>query len=137
MHELVEHLPCAPWTKAQILSLAPDLSISDCQKILQLGCNEFFLSLQHQTTHKEFSFIVKNGDAISHGYIDYLAVNDQEVTLIDFKSDRHVNDEILVQRYANQINAYVLALHQLYPTHKISAYLYSFELNHMIKMNEH
>ncbi|MBR5208160.1 MAG: hypothetical protein IKV65_06635, partial [Erysipelotrichaceae bacterium] len=137
LHGLVEHLPCAPWTKDQILALAPDLSTSDSQKMLQLGNNEFFLSLQHQTIHKEFSFIVKNGDAISHGYIDYLAVSDKDVTLIDFKSDRHVSDEILIQRYSDQINAYIKALHQLYPTHKISAYLYSFELKHMIKMDEH
>ncbi len=135
LHELVEHLPCAPWTKQQIHELAPDLHYSDVHKILQLGNNEFFLSLQSQTIHKEYSFIVRDGLSLSHGFIDYLAVSDNTVTLIDFKSDRHVTDELLKERYSGQINAYLHALHQLYPLHQLEAYIYSFDLNQMIKMN--
>ena len=135
LHELVEHLPCAPWTKQQIQKLAPDLHPSDLQKMLQLGQNELFLSLQSQTIHKEYSFIVREGSSLSHGFIDYLAISDDTVTLIDFKSDRHVTDELLKHRYSGQIHAYLHALHQLYPQHQIQAYIYSFDLNQMIKMN--
>ena len=135
LHELVEHLPCAPWTKQQIQKLAPDLHPSDIHKILQLGQNELFLSLQSLTVHKEYSFIVREGSSLSHGFIDYLAISDDTVTLIDFKSDRHVTDELLKERYCGQINAYLHALHQLYPQHQVEAYIYSFDLNQMIKMN--
>ena len=103
--------------------------------MLQLGQNEFFLSLQSLTVHKEYSFIVREGSSLSHGFIDYLAISDDTVTLIDFKSDRHVTDELLKQRYSGQIHAYLHALHQLYPQHQFEAYIYSFDLNQMIKMN--
>ena len=135
LHELVEHLPCAPWTMQQIQELAPDLHQSDVHKMLKLGNNDLFLSLQSQIIHKEYSFIVRDGSSISHGFIDYLAVSDDAVTLIDFKSDRHVTDELLKDRYSGQVNAYISALHQLYPNHTIEAYIYSFDLNQMIKMN--
>ncbi len=135
LHELVEQLPNAPWTQKQILSLAPDLNKSDVQRMLQLGNHPLFLSLQKQTIHKEYSFILRQGHQISHGFIDYLALQDDVVTLIDFKSDRHVTEELLKQRYHLQIQAYVDALHHLFPEHQIKAYLYSFDLNQMILMD--
>ena len=46
-----------------------------------------------------------------------------------------VTDELLKERYSGQINAYLHALHQLYPLHQLEAYIYSFDLNQMIKMN--
>lgn len=135
LHELVELLPAAPWTQKQICSLAPDLNKIDVQRMLQLGNHPLFLSLQNQTIHKEYSFILRQENQISHGFIDYLAIENNVVTLIDFKSDRHVTEELLKQRYHLQIQAYVDALHHLFPECQIHSYLYSFDLNQMISMD--
>ena len=135
LHQLVETLPEAPWSKQQIKKLAPDLYDADVKRLLQLGENPFFLSLQKLEIHKEYSFIVKDDHQISHGFIDYLAIDKETITLIDFKSDRNVTSELLMERYSPQIKAYVHALHSLYPSHKIQSYIYSFELNQMIKMD--
>ncbi|MBE6107245.1 MAG: hypothetical protein E7192_01215 [Erysipelotrichaceae bacterium] len=135
LHQLVETLPEAPWSKQQIKNLAPDLYDADVKRLLQLGENPFFLSLQKFEIHKEYSFIVKENHQITHGFIDYLAMDNETVTLIDFKSDRNVTSELLMERYSPQIKAYAHALHSLYPSHKIESYIYSFELNQMIKMD--
>ena len=135
LHELVEKLPAAPWTLKQILACDSSLYKSDADKLLKLGSHPFFLSLQSQEIHKEFSFILREGQNLSHGFIDYLAVSSDTVTLIDFKSDRNVTPEILRNRYDSQIKAYVHALRSMYPNVQIQAYLYSFELNEMIQMD--
>ena len=135
MHELVEKLPSAPWTKEQILACDPSIRKSDADKLMKLGTHPLFLSLQTQEIHKEFSFIFRDGQKLSHGFIDYLAVSNDQATLIDFKSDRNITPEILRQRYDAQIKAYVQALQTMYSNLEIQAYLYSFELNEMIKMD--
>ncbi|MBP3398883.1 MAG: UvrD-helicase domain-containing protein [Erysipelotrichaceae bacterium] len=134
LHELVEHLPAAPWTASQIKAIAPDIYPSDVERLINLGNHPLFLSLQHNQIHKEYSFILRENGNITHGFIDYLSVSDDTVTLIDFKSDRHVDEQILIERYHDQISAYQHALSKMYPNHQILAYIYSFELNQMIEM---
>lgn len=134
LHELVEKLPPAPWSEPQIRKCAPDLYRTDVQRLLRLGRDPFFVSLQKQDVHKEFSFILRENGTITHGFMDFVAVSDNVVTVIDFKSDRHVDEQILVERYHSQVAAYVHALHKLYPNHRIQAFLYSFDLNQMIEI---
>ena len=62
-----------------------------------------------------------------HGYMDYVAIGTESIILIDFKSDQNVSDSELHQRYDEQLHAYQSALAFMYPTHKIYAYLYSFQ----------
>ena len=132
LHELIEKLPASPWTKEQIYSIDSSLKKYDVDKLIQLGSHPFFVSLQSHDIHKEYSFIIREDNHISHGFIDYLAVSKDTVVLIDFKSDRRVTEEILHERYDAQIQAYQYACSKLYPNRKIIAYIYSFDLNQFI-----
>jgi ATP-dependent helicase/nuclease subunit A len=61
-----------------------------------------------------------------HGVIDFYAVNETEVLLVDFKTD-HTDMNTLVSRYSAQLNAYRTALEQIYPGHTVKAFIWSLQ----------
>ena len=56
-------------------------------------------------------------------------MKDQDIILVDFKSDRNVDETTLFMRYEKQIDSYYQTLRKAYPNHSIKAYIYSFTLN--------
>lgn len=79
--------------------------------------------------YHEYPFILKEGNSITNGIIDILAVNDKEVIIVDLKSDRYITEESLINTYTSQIMHYVKSMKSIYPNKKIQAYIYSFTLN--------
>ena len=77
---------------------------------------------------KEFPFAVRKDNTLIQGSVDFIAVDDQALILIDFKTDRNVTQDILLQRYSQQINTYKEALTILFPSREIEAYICSFDL---------
>ena len=140
LHRMVEVLPHTEWTKSLLDEVATKemiiLDTHDKNVLLELRKNSLFIkALQYQEVYYEYAFMVKTNEQIMHGFMDFLAVDAQEVIMIDFKSDRGVNETVLVERYEAQINAYYEALQTMYKHHNISTYIYSFELKKMIKIN--
>ena len=94
-------------------------------------------------TYTEFSYMIMQAmdflhlfeekDCVLQGYIDYLSVGDK-IVLIDFKSDYVDSDDIFIQRYHSQIEAYKKALTILFSNKDIETYIYSFYLSKMIKL---
>jgi len=66
----------------------------------------------------EFGFLLRHGSSFFRGRIDLLVVEDSEVRLVDFKSDRlaaGVTPEQCSARYRDQLLFYTRAVRSLYP----------------------
>lgn len=70
------------------------------------------------------------------GVIDVYFEEQGELVLVDYKSDVHVTDEILKNRYSRQLSYYRKALEQLTGMRVKESFLYSFWLNEAISVQE-
>lgn len=134
IHELISILPSDNWHPELLLQLEPSLSTTDIKQLMAFYHSDFYQQLKHYQIDKEVPFYVMHQGNVINGIIDFLALNDQQCIIIDFKTD-FVNDaSILVSRYQQQLQYYMLAAKTLYPNHNISSYLYSFTLDQFIKI---
>ena len=79
-------------------------------------------------------FTDNNTKVIVQGVIDFVVVKDKEVYLIDYKTNRGITPEVLVEEYKLQLSLYQKAFEEatnLKVTHK---YLYSFYLGELIEV---
>lgn len=140
MHKMIEHLPSAPWTRETLLTCAQKLHIAlheaDLQTLLQLGEHSFFQSLFTMQTYHELPYMVKKDHEILHGFMDFVAINDQEIIIIDFKTDRLKDSSQFLQLYTSQLKAYQNAMQLLYPDKSCEPYIYSFHLQQMISITK-
>ncbi len=136
LHKMVETLPHTNWDISLINEVAHLHNITlekhDIQVLLALQNNAIFANAQQASVYHEFPFIVNDADCIIHGFMDYVAIQDNTITLIDFKSDRNASASQIVSRYRKQLETYQKALLILYPNKTIHTYIYSFELQEMI-----
>ena len=134
-HTTIEHLPTPPWTFEMIQQVNPNLSKLDIESLIILGKNEFFISLFHQKYYHEYTFATLHQDLITRGAVDFISIGQNDITLIDFKSDRGLSKSDLIYLYKPQVIAYQKNIHQIYPDKKIKVYLYSLTLNCFIEIN--
>lgn len=138
LHKMIEKLPDILWNEAIINNIAImnqiTLSKHDIDVLLALSQNEVFTKSQQAEVYHEMPFMVSDKDTIIHGFMDYVSIMDEEIFLVDFKSDRHITTNELIKRYHLQIETYKKALTILYPKKQINAYIYSFELKQMIEI---
>lgn len=138
LHKMIEKLPDTNWNQAIINNIAImnqiKLDEHDIDVLLALCENEVFAKSQLAEVYHEMPFMVSDEDTIIHGFMDYVSIMDNEIILVDFKSDRHISINELIKRYHLQIETYKKALTILYPTKQINAYIYSFELKQMIEI---
>lgn len=141
LHKMVEKLPNEEWNINLIQTIAEEndlnLSYHDKKSLLSLSNNEIFKHSRSGIVHKEYPFFVKSEETIIHGLIDYFSILPEKnsIILIDFKSDRKVNEGQLIERYQKQLKTYEKALQLLYPKYFIHVFLYSFELEKMIPIS--
>ena len=84
--------------------------------------------------NKLVDFTDNNTKVIVQGVIDFVVVKDKEVYLIDYKTNRGITPEILINEYKLQLSLYQKAFEEatkLKVTHK---YLYSFYLGKLIEV---
>lgn len=90
--------------------------------------------------HKEETFYMnvksKNGnDILLQGIIDLYYINsNNELILVDYKTDRNVDDNILIERYKNQLTLYKNALEKSSNRKVDKTIIYSTFLNKEIEM---
>jgi len=86
---------------------------------------------------REQTFCFMNEDQLIHGTFDVLCVDEDNLSIIDYKTDRvskYTKNEELVERHAFQLNLYKKALRSIYPNLKIKAYLYYLEIGRLVKV---
>lgn len=128
LHEAIETLPHRTWH---------DEDLSPYSESIQMILKKYN---RHPLTKKIYSydsiehempFVYMEDDEPKQGIIDFYAINNQEIILVDFKSDNVGVDTLLI-RYKAQIDLYKKALETTYPGLKCHAYIYSFNLNDYI-----
>ena len=138
MHKMLEHLKGSGWTREEItqtgITLGADLQPWHVQTLFTLGQNPLYQSVQQGDVYHELPFMVKDGDQIIHGFMDFVAIKDEQATIIDFKTDALENDQDFILRYKKQMDVYEHALHLLYPQLKIQRYLYAFHTGSFLSL---
>lgn len=136
LHKMIELLPDTEWNQTILRTIAEQnhivLSSHDFDVLSTLNDNDIFKSTRFGKIYHELPFMVTDQDTIIHGFMDYIAILDHLLILIDFKSDRNAEIKDLLNRYHMQLETYQKALHLMYPQKEIHAYIYSFELKQMI-----
>lgn len=82
----------------------------------------------------EVGYAWNNEGEIIVGIMDFVAMTEHEVILVDFKSDRVSDPQTLIERYTDQLEGYKKVLQQEYPDKPIKAYLYSLALGDYLSL---
>lgn len=134
LHKYIELLPNKNWTVTDFDNF--ECLDEDMKKLIKFSQSDLYNKCLTMNIEKEFPFTIKRDTDLLQGTFDFLAYNDEEVILIDFKTDRNITKEMLIKRYHDQINLYQIALETIYPNTMIQTYLYSFDLEVEIRMND-
>ncbi len=90
--------------------------------------------------YKEFEFILddKNfSNSLIQGVIDlFYVTKDNRVILVDFKTDKLTDESLFIKRYKIQLDIYKQAINTLTEYKVDNTYIYSFNLNKEIELEE-
>lgn len=134
LHELAARLPY-PYRREQIEDYLrasrqelPERSIEDLLSLNRCAQYARWMEVEHVF---ECPYIATEEGAIVHGYIDLAAFDGRNIAILDFKSDRVMNRQSLIDRYGVQLKTYAKAMEQIDPEADITCWIYSFELQEL------
>lgn len=139
LHKALELLnPYEKWTKEMIDNvLAPEVSNREyaTQSILSFYEWDIYQRIleENMEIHKEDEVYYEDKEKRLFGAIDFYAVSDKEVILVDYKTDSEQLEDI-GSEYFEQINAYKLILQNMYPNKLIKTYIYSLHLHKALEI---
>ena len=91
-------------------------------------------------TFREYEFILMNKDisnSLIQGVIDlFYVTKEDKVVLVDFKTDRIDNEKEFIKKYKIQLEIYKEAINSLTEYNVDEIFIYSFNLNKEIKIEE-
>lgn len=82
------------------------------------------------TVYRELPFLYQQDQTIVQGIMDLLAVKDQEAIIVDYKTTR-LSQKDLVAKYCEQLRLYAQAI----PQYQVTTYIYSTVHNELIKVS--
>ena len=135
MHKAIELLGIRKIDRKDVEALPYKLADEDVDKIVSFYEDPFTLMLYDKQNEHEYPFIAYEDDKLINGVIDLLSIG-EDILVIDFKSDKHTDEEKLIRRYAIQLNNYRQIVRKKYPDKKIRALIYSFELSKYVEVKE-
>ena len=130
LHKAMELLD---FNHVEMTNLPFTLSTYDQNKIKKFFEHPMYNEIKDMEIHKEYPFYYKSQQIIK-GIMDCVCISDNKIIIIDFKSDRNITKEELINRYMQQISIYKQVMMVAYPTYSITCYIYSFELNDWIEL---
>lgn len=136
VHKTIEQLDLYNINKGAILKVSPDLSNYYIDKILKLNDNDFFNDLLKHDLHQEYPFIANLDGTRHRGIIDLLVIAENEMFIIDFKTDSFEKESDFIKSYSSQLNFYQKALELKFNQFSISKFIYSFKLDKFIEIKD-
>lgn len=135
-HEIVANC-IFPYKKEDCLAYAKkygyELNDYDLEQILKLN-NDPLYSYWMKEEHKfEQSYIVQEKNQVIHGFMDLVVYKENEIIIVDFKTDHVEKEEELIQKYKIQLDTYKNAMKKV-KNCDIYTYIYSFCLNKCIEL---
>ena len=130
-HEIVAQ--CSyPYQEKEILSYANSygytLKDHDIKQILALNEDSLYSSWMKEKHVFEQSYIIEEKNQVVHGFMDLVIYKEDEVIIVDFKTDAVDNEKKLIDLYAIQLQTYKKAMKKLTNV-PINTYIYSFSLS--------
>lgn len=139
MHKMIEALGNSSCEDTAIRQCAARLHITlselDIQRLHDLYENEVFQQCLKTTCYYELPFMVKDGEEVLHGFMDFVSMQENTIVIIDFKTDAIFLANELTTRYREQLLLYQKAMQMLYPNSNIACYIYSLHLSEMIQVS--
>lgn len=138
MHTIVELIDDKNISSSAIKDVANSIQFQisdfDIERLLTLFNSPTFSSMkQNSELFYELPFMVELDEGQSFGFMDFVAIGDGEINVVDFKTDNKTSIQ-LVDAYSSQLDLYKKALSKMYSDHTIHGYIYSFHLNDFIKL---
>ncbi|MCI5774070.1 MAG: UvrD-helicase domain-containing protein [Erysipelotrichaceae bacterium] len=130
IHEVLENLPLRSWNEEDLAGY--DLSLKDQKHLLAFNRSKLFAQTASHQVYREYPFITKDGDKIINGTMDMVMINDDEIIIIDYKTNHQTTADELISLYQEQLQIYKTVMKKNYPKHQIKAYIYAFELEEAI-----
>lgn len=133
-HEIVAQ--CSyPYQEKEILSYANSygytLKDHDIKQILALNLDALYASWMKEKHVFEQSYIIEEKNQVVHGFMDLVIYKEDEVIIVDFKTDAVDNEKKLIDLYAIQLQTYKKAMKKLTNV-PINTYIYAFSLSKCI-----
>ncbi|RHB02288.1 UvrD-helicase domain-containing protein [Holdemanella biformis] len=133
-HEIVAQ--CSyPYQEKEILSYANSygytLKDHDIKQILALNSDALYASWMKEKHIFEQSYIIEEKNQVVHGFMDLVIYKEDEMIIVDFKSDAVDNEQKLIDLYTIQLQTYKKAMKKL-TNLPINTYIYSFSLSKCI-----
>ena len=98
------------------------------------AANWYQAVLDDESVTKEYPFYYEDDTMRINGIMDFVAIGEDRIILLDFKTDRAGEEDIRAM-YSPQLNAYRNVLSHFYPDHRIDAYAWSFHNNTAIQID--
>lgn len=98
---------------------------------------EVFKEVQfmYKDKHKN---LVKNSDIedeiLIQGMVDLFIKCGNKGVLLDYKTNKNMTEKEFIEKYQKQLELYALALREAYHLEELTSYIYSFELEKLIKI---
>lgn len=133
-HEIVAQ--CSyPYQEKEILSYANSygytLKDHDIKQILALNSDALYASWMKEKHIFEQSYIIEEKNQVVHGFMDLVIYKEDEMIIVDFKTDAVDNEQKLIDLYTIQLQTYKKAMKKL-TNLPINTYIYSFSLSKCI-----
>ncbi|MGB4985237.1 MAG: UvrD-helicase domain-containing protein [Erysipelotrichaceae bacterium] len=90
--------------------------------------------LKEYECHSEYPYYVTIDNHYQNGIIDFLAIKDNEIVIVDFKTDKLVNKGDFVTMYKQQLLTYCGIMERIYNNYQVKAFVYSFNLDVFIEV---
>lgn len=134
IHKLFEDLPLYDWTKELLLDYKADLNESDQEAFMAYYQSDIYQAMLKGEIKHEYAFHALLDNVVMHGYMDCIAVCDDTVYCIDYKTDGIDDESVFIELYHEQIENYMDVLQRQYPDKKVEGYLYSLRLKKFIEI---
>ena len=133
-HEIVAQ--CSyPYQQEEIISYANSYGYTlkdyDIKQILALNSNALYASWMNEKHVFEQSYIIKEKNQVVHGFMDLVIYKEDEIIIIDFKTDATDNENKLIDMYAPQLQTYKHSMERITDL-PIKTYIYAFSLSKCI-----
>ena len=135
--------------ESKFLSYEEAKSLNLAQIQAFLDSNLLCRALSSKKLYREYKFIseiplnitnlevrdeLKNHNIIIQGAVDCMFIENNELVIIDFKTDKMENEDDFVKVYKEQLDYYSLACEKIFGISVKDRYIYSFHLGKTIKL---
>lgn len=134
VHKVMEEIDLRHFDRDHILEIVPDIDEKAISHILKIKDDPVFKRALKGQVKRELPFYVRDEDVIN-GVIDFIAIADDSIILIDYKTDNIKSSNDLIARYRDQLTIYKDVLIKAYQK-EVEAYIYSFHLDLMVRVDD-